>query len=624
MKRSLLRLAVVLPSVFAIALFSQAVTVQGQGGDPQYELILIEDGTGTTSHIYPQQINNVNQVVGFQDLTPGQGDSTYQAFLYDVDTRTFSDINEIFDTPETWVESRFYGINDWGAVVGSVVMGDTGERRGILVDTASGTWDYVLPPAADSPPTDFPNYVGNTAYQINNWGDVMGTFNREDGSKDSYVVINGEYRALGLQQSGWGAKLSNSRQAIVSDWGLDGVEEVSLYDLGQDASQVFMPPGFIGGFNDMGQICGFIPGSGKGKKAVPATAYRAQIGDDGNVITPLQWQATMLSQAEGLNLQGDVVGTGPNKGSDNSPVRHPFLYHDDLGMVDLDPHVDVSPEDMDLWQSSIFDATDISDRDSTGVGTIIGLVRYDNIPFVLVPKSTDPVPGITVDPTGGLVTTEGGDSAAFEVVLDSEPSANVTIGISSDNTNEGTVDKSSLTFTPGNWDTAQTVTVTGVDDEPVNETGDDQYTIVIAAANSTDPAYATMDPDDVSVTNLDNDGGGTKTYWQIYDFPDLMIVDQTTTESTITVVDSHIISSLTVTLDIFHERPSDLKVTLVGPDPEGERVRLFNYSGDNIVTEFNDDPFFGESVLGNWTLIIEDTKKKKTGTLNGWSLTVDF
>ncbi|MEK0182803.1 DUF4347 domain-containing protein, partial [Microcoleus anatoxicus] len=76
-------------------------------------------------------------------------------------------------------------------------------------------------------------------------------------------------------------------------------------------------------------------------------------------------------------------------------------------------------------------------------------------------------PGITVSPTTGLTTTEAGGKATFTVVLDSQPTASVTIPLTSSNTAEGTIDKSSLTFTPANWNVAQTVTVTGVDDSVV-------------------------------------------------------------------------------------------------------------------------------------------------------------
>ena len=51
-------------------------------------------------------------------------------------------------------------------------------------------------------------------------------------------------------------------------------------------------------------------------------------------------------------------------------------------------------------------------------------------------------------------------------------------------TTEGTVSPATLTFTPANWNTAQTVTVTGVDDAV--DDGDIAYTIVTAPATSSD------------------------------------------------------------------------------------------------------------------------------------------
>jgi hypothetical protein len=92
------------------------------------------------------------------------------------------------------------------------------------------------------------------------------------------------------------------------------------------------------------------------------------------------------------------------------------------------------------------------------------------------------------------------------VVLNSEPSAEVTIGVSSDDPTEGTVSTGLLTFTTSDWATAQTVTVSGVDDSVVD--GDVAFTVVLAAAAGGD--YAGTDPADVSASNTDNDsvGGG--------------------------------------------------------------------------------------------------------------------
>ena len=114
--------------------------------------------------------------------------------------------------------------------------------------------------------------------------------------------------------------------------------------------------------------------------------------------------------------------------------------------------------------------------------------------------------GVTVTPTSGLTTTEAGGTATFTIVLTSEPTANVSIGLSSSDTTEGTVSPTSVTFTPSNWNVPQTVTVTGVDDNVVD--GDQGYTIVTSAATSTDPGYSGRTVPDVSVTNKDNDAQG--------------------------------------------------------------------------------------------------------------------
>ena len=114
-----------------------------------------------------------------------------------------------------------------------------------------------------------------------------------------------------------------------------------------------------------------------------------------------------------------------------------------------------------------------------------------------------PTPGISVAPTSGLETREDGTTAAFDVVLDTVPTADVTIALSSSDTTEGTVSSTPLTFTASDWDTPQTVMVTGVNDDI--EDGDQAYSIVTAAATSGDTDYDGLNAADVSVTNLDNE-----------------------------------------------------------------------------------------------------------------------
>ena len=71
--------------------------------------------------------------------------------------------------------------------------------------------------------------------------------------------------------------------------------------------------------------------------------------------------------------------------------------------------------------------------------------------------------GLRAGPAPGRATEEGGQ-AAFPVRLWAQPSAAVTVSVSSLDTSEGTVAPTSLTFSTMSWNTAQTVTATGVQD----------------------------------------------------------------------------------------------------------------------------------------------------------------
>ncbi|MDX2020241.1 MAG: Calx-beta domain-containing protein [Deltaproteobacteria bacterium] len=112
-------------------------------------------------------------------------------------------------------------------------------------------------------------------------------------------------------------------------------------------------------------------------------------------------------------------------------------------------------------------------------------------------------PGFVFAPLTPLVTSEDGTSTTFTVALQSKPSANVTIALSSSKPAEGTVAPASLTFTTDNWNAPQTVTITGVNDDAAD--GNQVYSIVTGAATSTDAGYNGVDPLDVPVTNNDND-----------------------------------------------------------------------------------------------------------------------
>lgn len=100
-------------------------------------------------------------------------------------------------------------------------------------------------------------------------------------------------------------------------------------------------------------------------------------------------------------------------------------------------------------------------------------------------------------------TTESGGTATFNVRLNAQPTADVIIGVSSSDTTEGAVHPDGMTFSSLNWETDQTVTVTGVDDALYDQY--QNYSIILAAATSTDTGYSGLDPADLSLLNIDDE-----------------------------------------------------------------------------------------------------------------------
>ena len=104
------------------------------------------------------------------------------------------------------------------------------------------------------------------------------------------------------------------------------------------------------------------------------------------------------------------------------------------------------------------------------------------------------------------VTTEAGGRTAFKVALTSEPTAAVAVAVRSSDPGEGAASPASLTFTAGNWNTPQRVTVTGADDAAVD--GDQHYAVTLdpsSGGQAGDAYYQRLDSVSVPMTNRDDD-----------------------------------------------------------------------------------------------------------------------
>ncbi|CAN0600350.1 unnamed protein product, partial [Ectocarpus sp. 12 AP-2014] len=110
--------------------------------------------------------------------------------------------------------------------------------------------------------------------------------------------------------------------------------------------------------------------------------------------------------------------------------------------------------------------------------------------------------GYTVSETT-LNIDEVAGTSTFTVVLEAQPTTDVVFDITSDDTNEATVSAAQLTFTASNWDTSQTITVTGVNDDIDR---DDSATITIAVnETSSDDAFDALADRTVNITLTDED-----------------------------------------------------------------------------------------------------------------------
>jgi hypothetical protein len=574
----------------------------------------------------------------------GRTDRTgQQAFVYDhfgfidpAQPEKFWDIQELVGpnppawAPATHTRSSFIGINESGRICGSISSDAGNDPIGVYFDLNSRHWGLQKIPIPTA--STVGAYVSSSGRRMNKAGDILVTGNAFQGSEREIFIYNpdtGENIVV-PKLAGAYVHFNSQREVVAStsdiydsgvfrhtvfrhkvvDTNGDGISE------GETEEFPYLELTDKSAINEFSQISGLLTLTIRvNKRQNRYEQYAARIGANGSV----EWDT---GSASTYNWVGDINDSGDMLHRSDTglgaPTRH--LFHEGDPLIQGDEKEFLVIDELIIGGAIPGGTyTELSNRDNTGFGWICGRADIDgdgllDRMLLLIPELLEPVPGISVNPTFGLVTTEDGGSGSFDVVLQTQPIADVTIAISSSDLTEGTVDKANLTFTPDNWDIPQTVTVTGVDD--LIEDGDVAYTIVTAPASSTDPDYNGLDVDDVQVTNLDNDGPRT---YHSEDTP-LAIPDNNPlgVSSDIDVNDNFQIAGLIVTLDISHERPSDLAVYLYGPDANDPPVQLFNFSGDNHVPAFN-----GTITLGLWTLKVYDTRRGRTGALNSWSLTVD-
>ena len=144
------------------------------------------------------------------------------------------------------------------------------------------------------------------------------------------------------------------------------------------------------------------------------------------------------------------------------------------------------------------DDIDEADEALTIGGTVQGLT-VTNAEVTITDNDTR---GVDVSPTT-LAVAEGGNDT-YTVVLSSEPTGPVTVTTSVTGSPDVTVSPSPLTFTTGDWNTAQTVTVSALHDADADA---DTATIEHAVSGAD---YGSENADDVAVTVTEDETQSSK------------------------------------------------------------------------------------------------------------------
>ncbi len=239
---------------------------------------------------------------------------------------------------------------------------------------------------------------------------------------------------------------------------------------------------------------------------VAATQHAVTIDDDdtaGVIITQatpntLDEQAPLAGQTYHVRLQSEPmqpvdVAVTPDAQVEASATTLTFT----ASTWNVDQAVTVRPIDDALAEPSPHDGRITHDTISADPAYGAGALAIDRADFAIDDNDT---PGVTVTPTAPHAVIEGGATSTYTIVLDSPPTANVTIAPVSSQL-EWSVPN--ITFTTTDWNTPQTVTLRAIDDD-IDETDPHTGTIV-HAVTSADTGYQPVLAADVSADITDND-----------------------------------------------------------------------------------------------------------------------
>ena len=164
-------------------------------------------------------------------------------------------------------------------------------------------------------------------------------------------------------------------------------------------------------------------------------------------------------------------------------------------------------------------------------------------------------------------------------------------------------------------------TVTSIVRSDPAEATTSERTLVFAVTFSED--VTGVDLSDFALSPDSAGGGSAPGRFAQTSAPAAPITDHNTMQDTITVGPSGTATSVSVAVDITHTFIGDLVIDLIAPDDTAQTLHSRTGGSANDIGRTYTPNFDGTGITGNWTLRVSDRAGGDTGTLNGWTLTID-
>ena len=229
-----------------------------------------------------------------------------------------------------------------------------------------------------------------------------------------------------------------------------------------------------------------------------ASPVMVSVTDDDLPPRSVTVSSTRLDVNEGATAEYMVkLGTMPSGSVTVTPGSS------DTGKVTVSAALTFTNSNWDTYQSVTVTSTEDNDgaNETVVVSHAVSGADYASVPAdsVLLTVTDNEIIGVTVSPTE-LSLTEGGDTGSYTVVLDTLPAGSVTVTPTSSDTGIATV-SSALTFSTSNWNTAQSVTVTPVDETDATNVKNERVTVTHAVSGADEYGSVTANAVMVSIAD---------------------------------------------------------------------------------------------------------------------------